>query len=235
MKRNRTCTELSTCLRQVFHIRNSWIFLPGLCALLLVYGTHYSNVVPWITGRNFNEKFAPWLVLTVFAVLLPKSILSRNPLAVFLAALACIFYIRELNDTVFSLFGAAYHFKSKKLVDCLLVGMALWAYLWRGKLVECLNRSPQLTVMLSGVLWTYLFSQLVARRIFKGVFPDEQLLHIALEETVETAAHLFFLWYAFFCCFRISNRRTGQDRATTGITEPRGNDRPAQSAGPCKS
>jgi hypothetical protein len=181
--------------------------LPGLIALLSVYAVHHLNIYPWLITREFNESFAPLLVLVILAILLTKSFTSREPLIIYLAVLALVFFIREINDTVITIFGDTYLFKSKKLVDLLLVGMGLWAFAWHEKLFACLNRSMMQKITLFGVLWTYLFSQLIARRVFRGVFPNESLLHIPMEETAETAAHLFFLIFVLFCLFFMPNRK----------------------------
>jgi hypothetical protein len=72
-----------------------------------------------------------------------------------------------------------------------------------------------LKVSLFGVMWTYLFSQLIARRVFRGIFPNESLLHIPMEETVETAAHVFFLFFCAFLLFIYSNRQLEDKEAET--------------------
>ena len=126
---------------------------------------------------------------------------------IYLTVLALVFFIREFHDTVFTFFGSSYQLETKKLVYCLLVGMGIWAFGWHEKLFTCLNRSIKLKVSLFGVLWTYLFSQLIARRVFSGIFPDESLLHIPMEETVETFSHLFFLVFAISCFLFISNKK----------------------------
>jgi hypothetical protein len=64
-----------------------------------------------------------------------------------------------------------------------------------------------LKVSLFGVLWTYLFSQLIARRVFRDILPNERLLHIPLEETAETFAHLSFLVFAIYCFYFISKKQ----------------------------
>ena len=120
---------------------------------------------------------------------------------IYLSVLALVFLVRELDDTVITIFVEPYLFKSKKLVDLFLVGMGLLAFGWHEKLFACLNRSMMQKASLFGVLWTYLFSQLIARRVFRGIFPNESLLHVPMEETVETAAHLFFLIFVLFCLF----------------------------------
>ena len=199
--------EVSTWFKQVFHIKNFWILLPSLIPLLLVYVVHHFNIYPWIITRDFNENIALWLVLMIFLILLTKSLISRDSLIIYLTVLALVFFIRELNDTVLTLFGDTYLFKSKKLVDLLLVGMGLWALGWNKRLFDCFNRSRILKVSFFGVLWTYLFSQLIARRVFRVIFPDESLLHIPMEETVETFAHLSFLVFAISCFYFISNKK----------------------------
>jgi len=219
MRIKQISTEISIWYRQVVHIKNVWTLLPGFCAVSLVYLVHHSNLPPQLTTRLSHEGFAPWLVFMVLVILLAKSLLSRDPLIIFLTVLAQVFLIRELNDTVFIIFDEEYLFKSKKLVDCLLVGMVLWAYCWHEKLFECLNRSIPLKVLLSGMLWTYLFSQLIARRVFRDILPDERLLHIPLEETAETAAHLFFLGCSLFCFFIYESQKIKRCKTTVASVD----------------
>jgi hypothetical protein len=199
--------EVSIWFKQIFHIKNFWILLPSLIPLLLVYAVHHFNIYPWIITRDFNESFAPLLVSVILVILLTKSFISRDPLMIYLSVLALVFLVRELDETVLTVFGSTYLFRSKKLVDLLLVGMGLWAFGWHEKLFACLNRSMMQKVSLFGVLWTYLFSQLIAHRVFRGVFPNESLLHVPMEETAETAAHLFLLIFVIFCLFFIPNRK----------------------------
>lgn len=220
MKIKRVGSELSVWFKQVFRMKNWWILLPGLIAVVSVYVVHHFDIYPCLTTKIFHENCAPWLVLTIFVVFLTTSLISRDSLMIFLAVLALVFLVRELNHTTFSLFGGEYLFKSKKLVDCLLVGMGLWAIGWHEKLFACFNRSITLKILFSGLLWTYLFSQLIARRVFRGVLPDERLLHVPLEETVETAAHLFFLVCALFCLFFFSTRKAARVETVASVVEP---------------
>ncbi len=220
MKIKQISSELSIWFKQLFRFKNCWILLPGFLAILLVYSAHYFAITPWLTTRIFHESFAPGLILVVFLIFLTTSLISRDSLMIYLTVLALIFLIRELNATVFTFYGEEYLFKSKKLVDCLLVGMALWAIGWHEKLFTCCNRSIALKVLISGVLWTYLFSQLIARRVFRGVLPQENLLHVPMEETAETTAHLFFLVCALFCLFYYRTRKATQVQALSPSKEP---------------
>ena len=207
MKVEKFISETLTWFNQVFHLKNLWILLPSLIAILSVYTVHYLNIYSWFITRNFHESFAPLLVLVILGLLLLKSFSSKDPLMIYLSVLSLVFFVREINNTEITIFGNSYLFKSKKLVDILLVGMGLWAYCWHEKLFVCLNRSMLQKVSLFGVMWTYLFSQLIARRVFRGVLPGESLLHVSMEETAETAAHLFFLIFVIFCLFFVPDKQ----------------------------
>ena len=213
-------SELAIWFKQVFRIKNCWILLPGFLSVILVYAVHHFNIYPWFATKLFHESLAPWLVLMIFVIFLTTSLISRDSLMIYLAALALVFLIRELDATVFTIFGGEYLFKSKSLLAWLLAGMGLWAYGWHEKLFVCFNRSITLKVLLFGSLWTYFFSQLIARRAFRGILPDEQLLHIPLEEAAENAAHLFFLWCALFCFFFYTTRKAIKTHIVSSDVEP---------------
>ncbi|OEU60765.1 MAG: hypothetical protein BA870_12345 [Desulfuromonadales bacterium C00003094] len=202
-------SEVSTWFKQVFHMKNAWILLPGLIAVLFVYVVHHFNFFPGLNPKGGLEALAIWLVATILLVLLTKSFISRDPLMIYLAVLALVFLVRELDDTVLTVFSDTYRVQSKKLVDLILVGMVLWGLAWHEKIFASLNRFMMLKISIFGVFWTYLFSQIIARRAFRHVLPNERLLHVPLEETAETAAHLFFLFVALCCCYCIPNRNRG--------------------------
>ena len=200
-------SEVSTYFKQVFLIKNCWILLPGMIAVLLVYAVHHFNVCTWLLNKAFLENLALWLLPMILLVLMAKSFISRDPLMIYLAVLALVFFVRELDDTLLTFFGSSYTVKSKKLVDLLLVVMGLWGLGWHEKLFGSLNRFMMVKISIFGVLWTYFFSQAIARRAFRSVLPNEQLLHVPLEETVETAAHLFFFVFALCCFYFIPNKK----------------------------
>ncbi len=125
MKIKNFISEVSIWFKQMFHIKNFWVLLPSLIAVLLVYTIHHFNIYSWIITRDFNENIALWLVSMIFVIFLTKSLISRDSLIIYLTVLVLVFFIRELDDTVLTFFGSSYLFKSKKLVDCLLVGMGI--------------------------------------------------------------------------------------------------------------
>ena len=63
---------------------------------------------------------------------------------------------------------------------------------WREALIGELSRDWRLTWIM-GAAWAYFLSQFVARRALRGILPLEEELHIPIEETLETAAHVMLL------------------------------------------
>ncbi len=200
-------SEVAAYFKQVWTIKNSWIFLPGLISILLVYGVHNYNEDAWILTRGCLEPLAIWLVPIFLIVLVSKAIISKNHLMIYLAVLALIFLVRELDDTTYTFMEMSGTFKSKKPVNVILCGMALWGIGWHEKIFVTLNRYMSIKIALFGVLWTYFLSQLIARRAFRDVFPYESLVNVSLEEMTETAAHLFFIFFAFLSFYILPNKR----------------------------
>ena len=155
-------SEVLTCFKQVFLIKNCWIFLPGLAAVLLVYVFYHADVCTGLLNKDLLEHLALWLLPAIFLTLMVKSFISRDPLMIYLAVLAFVFLVRELDDTPLTLLGISYTFKSKNLVELLLVIMGLWGLVWHEKLFGSLNRFRKVKISIFGVLWTYFFSQLIA-------------------------------------------------------------------------
>lgn len=211
MKMHEVLSETTISLRQVFHYKNSWLLLPGFGAVALVYVSHHLGLFTEWLRRDPLEVLALCLVPMIVLILVAKSIITRDSLAIFLAALAVVFLTRELHDSEFQLLGREFELETKGMVSLLLVGMVLTAIVWHERLLKSLNRSIFLKVSLVGVLWTYLFSQLIARRAFKPILPNEAELHIPLEETTETAAHLFFLAFALLFFFLHPGKTSSSD------------------------
>lgn len=199
--------EVSYWFKQVLRVKNFWILLPTVFSVLWVYIVNDFNTYTWLISRGFLENLAIWLISIIFLILATKGFISKDPLIIYLAVLAMVFLIRELDETQFILFGHNYMPRTKKPVDFFLVVMGLWAFGWHRKLFETINRFMVLKISVFGMLWTYLFSQLISRRVFRGILPNEQQLHVPLEETAETAAHLFFLVIAFSYFYFIPNRK----------------------------
>ncbi len=167
-----------------------------------VYLVYSLNSQAFLLQREFHETIAPYMVASIVFLLVIRSIITSDKLIIYLTLLAIVFFIRELDDTAVQLFGVTTEMKTKKLVSVLLVGMAILGIVWQKVLFACLNSHKFFKLLLSGMLFSYFFSQVIARRAFRHVLPNEKVLHIAMEETSETLSHLLFLGIAV-CSYSI--------------------------------
>lgn len=196
------------------------MLVPCAAALAVVYVAHAFEADQTLLAKNGLEALALWLVSVTLAILACKAIISRDALVIYLAVLCLVFLVRELHKTQFTWDDTVYLFRSKKLVSVLLIGMIIWGIGWHEKIVATLNRVNRLNAMVAGVFIAYVFSQVIARRAFRHVLPNEDALHIPLEETAETAAHVAFLCLAVYCAFAVSNRKAkivGDDQAEAAV------------------
>jgi len=69
--------------------------------------------------------------------------------------------------------------------------IALWAFLWRDTLKKTLHGTAK-GRWLAVAIWSYVVAFLIQRRALKFL-PDEDLLHVRLEEVSENVAHLLLL------------------------------------------
>jgi hypothetical protein len=150
------------------------------------------NYVADAQGWDFYLQKSPHeiaaVVLTGVALLCQSArwYTGRNPVHKWLAFLALAFLCREI------------HFEGTGEGVYVALGILLvWGWLSRERLLEgaAVGRLGQ-WVLATG--WTYLLSQLIARRVFRYIhLPDEQGMHVMLEEVVENVAHILLIITAF--------------------------------------
>ncbi len=126
------------------------------------------------------EAPAPYMVALVALVYATRSLVTRNPLYILLAALAAAFTFREIH------WGWTH-----KGIYVMLACIGVWAGLWRGRLGGPL-RDWRHTSWLIATFAAYFLSQVIARRAFRFI-PGEHAIHAQLEEWAETTAHLLFM------------------------------------------
>jgi len=109
---------------------------------------------------------------------------SRDAVAMFGTFISVAFLQREI------------HFPGSDEI-LIVMGLVLlgWVWSWRGRLAASLAQGRRWP-WLAATGMTYLFSQLIARRVFAGT-PLEHELHVWVEEAVENAAHLMLIVSAF--------------------------------------
>lgn len=159
--------------------------------MLAVYGFCLIDESGFFQRRSQEILALPILSVTGLSFLV-CALCYRSPIVILLTILTLAFFCRE------------WHFPgTHKGIYIALIAIGSWAYLWRSKIAESLKNKP-LKVWLLATGWTYFLSQFIARRAFRSLhLPMEEQLHIPLEETVETTAHLMLFaaslivwWYS---------------------------------------
>ncbi len=193
-------SEVKKWTKELYSIKNSWILLPSILGVV--------SVMSWfcIKGEvdyNFYFFNKPNLEITALCligitafVLLIKSIIVKNSLIIILCSIALSFLVRELDDTDFII----NNLKTKKIIYVLLFVILVWCTFWQERLFSVLNKFRMIKISISGMVWTYVFSQIIARRAFRGILLNEKNLHVYYEEVTENLAHIFFLFVAILCC-----------------------------------
>jgi len=158
-----------------------WPLVLGPAAMIWVYIAQATGM-GGLVSRGTNENMA--LVLVGISILGfgIQSIKYRREYMYFMLTLCAAFFCRE------------WHFYGTSNGIYVALGLlSIWAFM----------RKDQLGSFFSGNAvevwsWTafscYLLSQLIARRVFRYVhLPSEEEMHIFLEESVETMAHIVMI------------------------------------------
>jgi len=138
----------------------------------------------WLIEKANHEVIAPPILALTVVLLAAAWWRTRAELVLALLVVSVAFLCREI------------HFAGSDLLAHLtLLVVTLWT--WR--------RWPQMRATLAAWparCWlvasfaSYVLSQVVARRLFRGL-PNERALHVPVEEFLETVAHVLFLWTAW--------------------------------------
>jgi len=155
---------------------------PMLLPVLVMVGVYGAKSAGWTAAldKPLHEIIALCLLSSALTVAIKGWLAGRERFGLVLTALCLVFLLREI------------HFPGAKIV--LYGGVALigvWAVLWAKSLLPSLLGRPR-GRWLVVVIWTYALALLVQRRALKFL-PDEENIHIELEEVIENLGHLFLL------------------------------------------
>jgi hypothetical protein len=134
----------------------------------------------WLLHKPYHEFVAVPLLAVAVALLWRTWRARRERPFLALTVLAAAFLCREIHFT-----------GSNEILYFSTLGVVLWVC-WRWSLVRATLRTWPARGWLAASLLGYLASQLVARRVFRGI-SGEQGVHVALEEMLETVAHATLL------------------------------------------
>ncbi len=180
-----------------------WPLGMGPIAMVFVYGVYYAGH-GWLASRSTHEVIAPGLLLVPLSVFAVQALVYRSEFHLFMGCLCAALFCREL------------HFAGTSAgIYIALVVLGVW-WAARGKFMEAAIASTGLRVWLIGTGACYLLSQVIARRVFRYLWlPREDELHVYLEETVETMAHLMLL-SGCFLLWRTGQRAVTRKRRVVG-------------------
>jgi hypothetical protein len=161
-----------------------WRFWPALLGPMAILGVYLAEMFGQLQffGRGTNESIALLLLAVPIIGFIVQAFIFRTEFQLFMSVLCAAFFCRE------------WHFPgTSKGIYVTLAVLAFWAVTRKDKL-ETLVKNKPLDVWLWSTFWTYLLSQLIARRAFRSLhLPAEELMHVFLEESVETMAHFMMI------------------------------------------
>ena len=172
-----------------------WPFMAAPLAIAYVYVTSYFGF-DGIADKAFNEPLAfPIVGLSALSFFCLAG-LTGSELAIAMTLLNIAFFCRE------------WHFAGTDTAVYVSISLFTAWFIYRRKQIEATIAGKKIKIWLFATAFCYLFSQILARRVFSahhlGWLPKEGQYFIAFEETTETAAHLMMLitsiiaWVTFY-------------------------------------
>jgi len=158
-----------------------------------------------LASRWANENIALILLSVPLVAFSVQAFAFRSEFQLFMAVLCVAFFCRE------------WHFAgTSKGIYVALGLLAFWA-VKRKTALEAIIGKGHTNVWVWATFSTYVLSQLIARRVFRYVhLPREAELHVPLEESVETMAHIMMIVTCVIAWRAISAARRGKTAGAAG-------------------
>jgi len=197
--------ELRDWMKVVF-TSGIWSFFPVIIGIGVAYWID-ANGIGEGAVKGTSEVIAIWLMALVVAVFLLRVIIYKMRTDIVMLILGVGFLCREI------------HFAgTDKGVYVVAVIAGLLAWVWRDNILDELDGKNQVKAAMFCMFWSYLVTLLIQRRVFRehriGILPDENIMHISLEEITENFAHLAFLAVGliFFLYPKIIKKSAAEER-----------------------
>ena len=217
MKKEQTASQLRWD-KQI----NWWLLL--IAPVVLAAATVAANMLGF--GRsesgkcaNWLEIFAPYLAATGLAIYAVRAVVTRKPLFLMLTFLAAAMLLREIEWEHLDMIGwmsRGIIFWTHLGIYTAFVVVAVWMVLWRKKIADTLKDRWYISLV-SASVWAFILSQLIARGVFDAkrlaIIPNEDEIHLFLEEAVETAGHVLWIAGAIVGSWRRGKRKKTDESA----------------------
>ncbi len=161
----------------VWTLLNGWCFLSVPLSIIFVV---MADQLGWkiFLSKGVNETTALFLIGSTFVFCCVKLAKYKSSLLVILTFLSFGLFCREIH-----------FFGTNTYMYFTLFATLIWSWFWWGRLAFVL-KDNRFVILFIATLFTYLASQLIARRVFRGCWSGEQQYHVPVEELMENVAHI---------------------------------------------
>ena len=192
-------------LKLIISFRGIWCFAPAVLAIFFVYWAEgYSQS---LISKKPNEVLAIVLMSLVVGLFLIRSLLYRLEIDYVLLLMAANFLSREIHFT-----------GTDQTVVFISAFVLAWVVYRKERILANIENARLFQIALTGTIFTYFVAILIQRRVFTperlAFLPDEQLMHISLEEVMENIAHAYFLFCGITAFFSLPNNRLKKQQKT---------------------
>lgn len=151
-------------------------------------------------AKDLHETLAICLMSIAVILFLIRSLLYRLEIDYVLLTMAVNFLCREI------------HFIGTDNGVVIVAAIVLaWVVYRKDRIWANIEKAKAVQIALAGTAFTYIFSILISRRVFSveylGGLPNEQDVHVALEEILENIAHLYLILIGIFAFFSIPSKK----------------------------
>jgi hypothetical protein len=197
---DKTQRALRDLLNLIFSYRGIWCFIPAIVGMVFVYWAE--NNAKYLILKEYHEILAICLMGIAVILFLVRSLLYRLEIDYILLTMAVNFLCREI------------HFIG--------TDNAVVIY-WKDRIWGNIENAKSVQIALAGTTFTYFLSIVIARRVFSvdnlGLLPNEQGVHVALEEILENIAHLYLILTGVFAFFSIPSKKP--EKSNSIIAHPK--------------
>ena len=185
-------------LNLIFSFNGIWCFLPAILGMFFVYWAE--NNATYLIAKEPHEILAICLMSIAVILFLVRSLLYRLEIDYILLTMAVNFLCREI------------HFIGTDNAVVIVAAIVLvWIIYWKDRIWGNIENAKSVQIALVGTTFTYFLSIIIARRVFSvdnlGLLPNEQDVHVALEEILENIAHLYLILTGVFAFFSIPSKK----------------------------
>ena len=195
---DKTQRALRDLLNLIFSYRGIWCFIPAIVGMVFVYWAE--NNAKHLILKEYHEILAICLMGIAVILFLVRSLLYRLEIDYILLTMAVNFLCREI------------HFIGTDNAVVIVAAIVLvWIIYWKDRIWGNIENAKSVQIALVGTAFTYFLSIVIARRVFSvdnlGLLPNEQEVHVALEEILENIAHLYLILTGVFAFFSIPSKK----------------------------